>query len=192
MAMVDDQADPVPSAACRIAAERGWGQVTPTALTQATGWPLTQLRRQYPDRLAILRTIMAHADDAVLAEAFDPQSSARENIFDAIMRRFDALASYKPGLAALFRPGTDPLLLVRLMPELHRSMGWLLVAAGLDGADWRNSVRIQAVLALYILVFRSWVRDDSVDLGLTMKALDGHLARLEPWAERLNRVGRPR
>lgn len=184
----DQGSDPVPAAACRIAAEQGWARVTPTTLARATGLPLVTLRRNYPDRLAILRMIMAAADEAVLAAPADPQSSPRDNLFDVIMRRIDALAPYKPGLAALVRPGSDPALLVRLLPELHRSMGWMLAAAGLDDGDWRTQLKIQGLLALYIVVFRSWLNDDSPDLGRTMKALDSSLSRVEPWADRLTRL----
>lgn len=186
----DTGTDSVPAVACRLAAEQGWARVTPTALAQATGLSLAELRRHYPDRLAILRAIMAVADESVLAEPVDPQSSPRENMFDVIMRRIDALAPYKPGLAALMRPGSDPLLLARLLPELHRSMAWMLAAAGLDQSDWRGALKIQGLMALYLAVFRIWMRDESADLGPTMKALDGYLSRIEPWAERLQGSGR--
>ena len=179
-------ADLVPAAACRIAEAQGWSRVTPAALAKATGLPLVELYRRHPDRLSILRAILAHADAAVLAEPPDPQDSHREALFDVIMRRFDALTPYKPGLAALFRPGSDPFLLAGLLPDLHRSMGWMLAAAGIEGGDWRGHVRIPALMALYSVVFRSWLRDDSPDLGPTMKALDGYLARIEPWAARLS------
>lgn len=168
-------------AAIRLAAERGWRDLGFAEIAVAAGVPLTQVYRVLPERSAILPAIMRSVDEAVLASSGGEFSDEprRDRVFDLLMRRFDALQSYKAGLGAIIRdlPG-DPFSLLAAGPGLLRAMTWILEAAGVSTAGIRGAVRVKALALVYLATFRVWLRDDQPDLSRTMATLDRTLKRM--------------
>jgi hypothetical protein len=130
---------------------------------------------------------MARIDAEVLAgtpRQSDPEETARDRLFDVMMRRYDALRPHRPALAALRRAGArDPLLTLALAPPLRRSMAAMLEAAALSSDGLNGALRQNGLLAIHYIVSRVFDRDETGDLSKTMAALDGRLKMAERWAQ---------
>jgi hypothetical protein len=103
------------------------------------------------------------------------------------MRRFDALQPHQEGLKAILRDSVGNPTVLLSGAGLLRSMAWMLEASGISAAGLRGRLRVPAVTALYLSVFRVFLEDDSPDLARTMATLDRQLRR----GERLLGLGTP-
>ncbi len=177
-----DPRDTVIDGALALAAREGWSRVSLADIAEEAGLSLDELRALFPSRNAILAGYAARIDRTVLSDR-DPEMAGRpapERLFDVLMRRFDALNEHKEAVRAILRSGApDPAALVCGRLALHRSMGWMLEAAGLGSAGLRGRFRAEALAALYLSVLPVWLRDDSPDMASTMAALDRRLRRLD-------------
>ena len=90
-----DIPDHVIDTALALAAERGWRDLSLVEIAAAAKLPLSKLYPHYPSKTAILDAFMRRTDAAVLAEETEPEGSARDRIFDVLMRRFDALQPHR-------------------------------------------------------------------------------------------------
>jgi AcrR family transcriptional regulator len=145
--------------------------------------PLDTFYRNWPERGDLLAAVARTADAEVLADG--PAGEAeplRDRIFDILMRRFEALQPFRPGLRAVVRElPFEPLTAAAFLRVFVRSMSWMLRAAGIPAETGFDRLRIGGVGALYLATFRVWLDDDSPDLAKTMAALDRLLHRLEDW-----------
>ena len=180
-----------------LISERGFVEVTLRDVAAAADLGLADLYRLYPDKVALAGAFMARIDAAVLAgtpRQADPEETARDRLFDVMMRRYDALKPYRAASSAMRRAGTrDPLLALALGPALRRSMAAMLEAAALPSDGLRGAVRQNGLLAIHYAVARVFDRDDSVDLSKTMAALDSRLKMAERWSQLFEKytVSRP-
>ncbi len=182
--------DRMVDAALALAAERPWHEVSLREIAEASGLPLAEAYRCGASKQAILEAFLRRTDAAVLAEgAAEPEEgSARDRVFDVLMRRFDALQPHRKALASILLAQTrDPATALANLAALQRSMTWMLEAAGLEAGGLRGLARTQGLTLLYLATLRTWLRDDSLDLAKTMAALDGYLRRLEGLLRRLPR-----
>ncbi|MGQ9367660.1 TetR family transcriptional regulator [Azospirillum sp. A39] len=191
----DDLSRRILDRAMELAAERGWRRTGLVAVAQAAGVPLGEMYRRFPSRAALLGGVSRAADAAVLAGEAEPagaaEESPRDRLFDVLMRRFDALLPYRPGLAAVVRdlPG-EPLTALAFSRHLARSMAWMLRAAGIDTDRPGGPALVAGLCAVYARVMKVFLKDDSADLSRTMAALDAELRRAESWASALCRPRR--
>ena len=135
-----DVAARVIEAAMSLAAERGWRDLSLAEIAQAAKLPLSEVYPEFTSKQAILGRLMRRVDAAVLAEEDrDPaQGSARDRLFDVIMRRFDALQLYKAGLGnVIYDQCRDPLAVLCTLPRLCGSMALML-----ESALWAAAVPI--------------------------------------------------
>ena len=190
-----DNSTRVIGAAMRLAAERGWRDLSLNDIAQAAKLPLSKVYEIYPSKRSILPGFSRMIDAQVLAEAepaADQGESARDRVFDVLMRRFDALQPYREGIGAiLYDLPRQPLTLCGGVRQLQRSMAWMLEAAGLSSAGPRGAVRVRGLAAVYVATLRVWLRDDSADMAKTMATLDAYLRRVESLARRLSRRRAP-
>jgi AcrR family transcriptional regulator len=178
-------------AALRLAAEKGWARVSLAEVAEASGLKMSELYARFPSKQAILDGLGRQVDREVL-EAVDseaPEGSARDRLFDVLMRRFDALEAHRDGLKAVLRStACDPLALLCGAFGLRRSMAAMLEAAGLSASGVAGLLRIKGVSAVYLMTLRAWLGDDSADKAHTMAVLDRALRRAESWASMFGRV----
>ncbi|MCW2247210.1 AcrR family transcriptional regulator [Azospirillum fermentarium] len=174
------------TAAMDLAAARGWRRVSLSAVAERAGVPLGTLYRHARSRSDLLAAVARLADAAVLADAGGgpADESPRDRLFDVMMRRFDALQPFRPGLAAVMRDlPWEPLTALAFAPAFGRSMAWMLRAAGLD-PDARGGPLLVAGLGMVdARVMRVFAGDDTPDLSRTMAALDSELRRAESTLE---------
>jgi AcrR family transcriptional regulator len=168
-------------AALRLAAREGWRAASLAAIAAEAGVSLLDVYRRYPSRVAILAGLIDRADQAVLrGRRPDSAESARDRLFDVLMRRFDALKPHKDGFSAIARAlSGDPASVACLSPRFLRSMGWMLEVAGLDSSGWRGALQRKGLAAIYLAGMRAWLSDDTADSSRTMVAVDRALRRAE-------------
>lgn len=177
-----DPARRVIESALDLARERGWRDLTLGEIAAAAKLPLSEVYDQFPSKNAILTAFVRGVDHAVLAESGDLEEglSARDRLFDVLMRRFDTLQPHREALANIAQDlACDPLELCCSGKRLRRSMACMLTAADLSPEGCRGCFRIEGLLAIYLYALRVWFRDDSEDQGKTMAALDKALRRAE-------------
>jgi AcrR family transcriptional regulator len=181
-----------------LIAERGFAAVALRDVARTARLGLTELHRLYPDKAALVAAFIAHIDAEVLggtpAEG-DPEETARDRLFDVMMRRYDALKPRRAAWRAI-RTATlrDPVLALSLAPMVQRSMAAMLEAAGIPSDGLAGAVRRNGLAAIHFDVCRTFEGDDTGDLSKTMAALDGRLKTAERWAQSLEKYvnsGRP-
>jgi AcrR family transcriptional regulator len=168
-------------AAFSLAASRGWANVALADIAAAADMSLADLYALYPSKTAILEAFSREVDRQVLGgagAARDEEESARDRLFDLLMRRFDALESHKAGVEAIVRAARrDPLAALSGTAPLLRSMSLMLEAAGVSSTGIVGLLRANALAGIYLATMRDWFRDDTADKARTMAALDGRLRR---------------
>jgi len=191
-----DVAERILATTMKLAAESGWRDLSLAAIADAAKLPLAKVYPVYPSKQAVLDALFRQIDTKVF-EAEDPaarEGSARDRLFDVLMRRFDALVPYRPAIARIVGDqARDPLAALCGLARLAGSMACMLEAAGLSTTGIRGALRIKALSAAYLATLRVWLSDESPDLAATMAALDRHLGRLERLAgfcSRLRQKGR--
>jgi AcrR family transcriptional regulator len=185
-------------------ADKGYGAVTLRNVATAADMGLGDLYRLYPDKMALVAAFLARVDAGVLAgtpRQVDPEETARDRLFDVMMRRYDALKPHRAALRSIVGAARrDPLLALALAPAVRRSMAAMLEAAGLTSEGLSGAVRQHGLMAIHAAVSRVFDGDDSVDLSKTMAALDSRLKTAERWAQTFDKytvsrhenVGEPR
>lgn len=168
-------------------AAHGLGGATLARAAAAAGAPVGALAGQLADPWRALDALLDSFDQAALA-AFrsSPEGSPRERLFQLAMARFDAMRPHRAAIERLLADArTRPGLALVLTLALGRSAAALLGAADIPATGPAGIARIKALAAILADVGRTWLADDSVDLGATMAALDRRLGEAERWAQRL-------
>ncbi|WP_338664280.1 TetR family transcriptional regulator [Pararoseomonas sp. SCSIO 73927] len=173
----------------RVVAQHGWHGTTFARIAAESGETLSDLRGRYPTPVDLLRAHARTVDQAVLEGTVPGQTgfgSARDRVFDLLMRRLDALQPHREGILRMQRDlMRDPLSALLLSPILMASMAWTLEGAGVSTAGITGALRVQGLVGVWLSVARAWEGDESVDLGPTMAALDRALDRAEKVASTL-------
>lgn len=171
----------------KLIAEKGFADVALRDIAEDAGLSLAELYRVYPDKVALVAAFMAKIDAEVLAGTptrSDPEETARDRLFDAMMRRYDALRPYREALGAIRRAAArDPMLALAMGPALRRSMAAMLEAASVPSEGLTGALRQNGLLAIHYAVSRVYDKDETSDLSKTMAALDSRLKMAERWAQ---------
>ncbi len=173
-------------AAMRLAARLGWRNVTLDAVAAECGLTVPALQKSYPSRAALLAGFARMIDGIVLkAGTVEAASgSARDRLFEVMMRRYEALVPYREAIAGIAADAPrDPLALLCLAKPMRRSMAWMLEAAGIPNGGPLGFLKAKGLALVHVAVMRAWLNDKSPDLAQTMAALDRALKRVEPIAE---------
>ena len=187
--MNTEKIDHIVDAALSLSGEIGWLNVTMPAVAERANVPLAEIYSATPNKHAILCRLSDKVNRAVLVSAKPSgQETPREKLFEVLMSRFDALAPYKAGLAAIKRdlprdPGAAVLIALLLAP----SMAWMLEAAGIPATGFDAPLKVLGLTHLYGKALRTWFADDSADGGKTMAELDRLLKKAEGWGKTLER-----
>ncbi|MDH3232534.1 MAG: TetR/AcrR family transcriptional regulator [Alphaproteobacteria bacterium] len=177
--------DTIVRSAFTLAARLGWRHVTLRDIADEAKVSLAELYAAYPSKDAILAAHTKAIDAQVLAGAEAPseEETVKDRLFDALMRRFDAMKPQRDGIAAILRDGAEgPVSMLCGAARLLRSMAWTLESVGVSASGPAGAIKAKGLLAVYLGTLRVWLRDDTEDLSRTMAALDKRLARAEQFA----------
>ncbi|MFO1185141.1 MAG: TetR/AcrR family transcriptional regulator [Bauldia sp.] len=175
-----------------LAARQPFNQIGLADIAKEAGISLAAMREQYASKAAILSDFSRQIDKAVLEEEVDAEEpTARGRLLDLFMRRFDALAPYKPALKRMASDGWRDLLLCLGASRLAATSNlWLMAAAGIDTAGLRGALKAEALSVIYARAFRVWLKDDDPGLGATMAELDRAFDRADGLARRCDDAAR--
>jgi AcrR family transcriptional regulator len=184
--------DRILDAALTLAARRDWRRTGLADIAAEAGIGLDRLRAKFASKPAIVNGLIRRTDERALKLGAAEGSSVRDRLFDVLMRRFDAMAPDRAGIAAIIRDlCRDPATALCHAPRLLASMAWMLEAAGLRSSGPIGLLRAKGLAAVYLWALRAWLADDSRDLAKTMAALDRGLRQAEALAGLLDK-GRDR
>lgn len=176
-------------ACLRVIETEGWKDFSFTKAAQDSGIPLHVFHDQFQSPAAVMTHLFHLIDQEVLKnlDSYEEDLSPKDALFDILMSRFEASQPYKPVLKHFWRDWiTSPTEAPTLACHGFSSMAWMLEAAGLSAQGLKGLLRIQGLTTLYLLTLKTWLEDDSPDLGKTMVFLDKGLLKLERAARFLN------
>ncbi|MDA1099007.1 MAG: helix-turn-helix domain containing protein [Proteobacteria bacterium] len=182
-AVADSPAVKVVKAAMALAAVQGWRDTTMADIADQAGMNLADLRQLFGSKTAILAGLIRLTDEQVIRGS-SPDMAAepvRDRLFDVIMRRLDALAPYREGIAAVALDlRRDPAAVACLAAGPgRRSLQWMLEAARIQPWGLLGPLQLKGLGLIYLSVLRVWLQDDGEDLSQTMAALDKALGRVD-------------
>lgn len=180
-------ADLMAGAALEIAADEGWRAVTVSAAAERAGINAMTARRVVRCKAGLLAAIAGRVDAEMRAalddDATDPSIPVRDRLFEALMARLDVLAADRAAyLSILDDLPRDPASALAGLPSLGRSMARTLEAVGERSWPPFGPLKVKGLALVWLATLRTWRGDDSPDMAVTMKALDGYLARAEEMA----------
>lgn len=175
-------------AALELAAERPWADVSLADVAARAGLGLAELYEHAPSKAHLVQAWLRRIDAAVLAGPAAPaDESARDRLFEVLMRRIEAIRPHKAAVASLVDGlSKDPVQALCGWPALTRSMSWMLEAAGIDASGLKGALRARGLALVWLAALRAFLADEGEDLGSTMAALDKALKRAEPFGRALD------
>ncbi len=185
--------DRIIEALMELAAEREWDDFGLTDVATRAGVSLSEFRDAFPSKGAVLAGFARKIDHVVLQQAGEAlaDEAPRERVFDVLMRRLDALATYKLGLQGIMESvRREPLSGAALNGVEANSMRFMLAAAGVDLSGNMAPLKLQGMVLAWGRVLDVWFEDDDVGHARTMAALDRELSRGETWVARLDDLDR--
>lgn len=176
-----DSADRLVDAGLALAAEDGWSRITMAAVADRAGLALGDALLVAPTRAHLLVKFLDRLDAANLSGlSVSEEGSARDRLFEVLMRRFDLLNQKRDAVRAVIAGvPRDPPSAAMLACRVGRSAAALLGAAGISAEGLIGFARVQGLKAVMACALRAWMSDDGADMGKTMAALDKALARAE-------------
>lgn len=170
-----------------LVTERGFAAVSLRDVAQASGVGFASLYALHRGKPSLVGAFLRRIDKEVLAGTpgpSDPEETARDRLFDVLMRRYDALKPHRAFVRAVRDAAArDPILALSLAPAMQRSAAAMLEAAGIPSDGLAGAVRQNGLIGLQLAVFSTFDKDESGDLSKTMAALDGRLKSAEKWAQ---------
>ena len=169
---------------------QGWTDLSFAEIAEKAGVPIAEAHRIYPSKTAVLLGLSRAIDERILSglQADPLEGSAKDRLFDIVMRRFDALKADRNAYRRLMRQlPTTPNAFAALLCQLRRSLSLTLEAAGISATGIKGALRLKGLLAIYVAGLRSFANDESEDLSKTMAEIDKRLGQAERVSEMLNR-----
>ena len=165
-----------------IIEKEGWTQFTFAKAAHESGIPLSVFHKYYAAPADIMVSLFQEIDANVLKQ-FELSTETlppKEALFDIFMTRFDVALPYKGIIKNYWQDwNLSPNDLPSLACQGFSSMAWMLEAAGLSARGLTGFLRVQGLMALYVLTLKTWFSDESPDLGKTMAFLDKGLSKME-------------
>jgi hypothetical protein len=181
-------------AALQLAANQPWRDVALADVAGAADSDLAAFDAAGIDAEALLARIEARFDAAMLAgvAGVDRSERARDRLFEALMRRFDAMEPARPAIMSIrTSQAADPALALLAMRARLGTANRALRAAGLDPSGLAGRLRSAGLVRVIGKAEASW-REDGPDLSRTMATLDQALGDAEGAARRINSLFRHR
>lgn len=164
-----------------LLAERPYERIDLSDVAAAAGVSLSEMRASFGGKDDLLAAFFRTTDRQVLAEGGPDDEdlageSAKERLFEVLMRRLDALEDHKAAVGSLSASARrDPLLALKLLRLSEASQRWMLAAAGIDCTGLAGSVRAKGLALLFARLVEVWLADEDPGLSRTMAALDREL-----------------
>ena len=110
-------------------------------------------------------------------------SDVKDNIFELIMMRFDAMTPFKGGLKKIINEIKSPIILKEISQNILVSMDFYLEFSNAYDDTIFDTIKKKSLFLIYSYCFKAWLNDDSKELSKTMSELD----RLLNYAEKFSK-----
>lgn len=161
-----------------LLATRSFSAVGFADIAEEAGLSLGELRAAYDGKFAMLADFSRRIDRIVLDGGPAEGETARDRLFEILMRRFDALAPYKNAIGSITRAARCDICLMRFLRRnaIH-SQRWMLVAADAEKKGLLGAMAVGGLAIVNAEALRVWLDDDDPGLAKTMAALDRGLEK---------------
>ena len=113
-------------------------------------------------------------------------TSKKDNLFELIMLRLEAMQSYKVALKNILSSAKEkPIILKRLSKNIINSLDFYLELSSYYDDTFVDFLKKNAIFLIYSLTFRVWLNDESDDLSKTMAELDKLLSMADKADKRI-------
>jgi AcrR family transcriptional regulator len=186
--MADAQArEKILGAFLTLLAEKRFERIELSEIAKLANVSLGDLRGEFGSTFDMVAAFMRETDKKVLSGGeqlnLDPEladQSARDRLFDVLMRRFEALAPHREAIRSLYRSArTNPQLAMGLNKLAVRSQQWMLSSAGVGSSGLIGGMRAQALSCFFAKATQTWLDDEDPGLARTMASLDRQLETAE-------------
>jgi AcrR family transcriptional regulator len=186
--MADAQArEKILGAFLTLLAEKRFERIELSEVAQLANVSLSDLRGEFGSTFDMVAVFFRETDKKVLSGGgqlkLDPEladQSARDRLFEVLMRRFEALSPYREAVRSLYRSArTNPQLAMGLNKLAVRSQQWMLSSAGVGSSGFIGGLRAQALAGFFAKATQTWLDDEDPGLARTMASLDRQLATAE-------------
>jgi ubiquinone biosynthesis protein COQ9 len=185
-----DSAGALRQALLELVESQGWIDLSFAEIAEKAGVPIAEAHRIYPSKTAVLLGLTRAIDERMLNSlSTDPlEGTAKDRLFDIVMRRFDVLKADREAYRRLMRqlPAT-PSAFAALLCQLRRSLSLTLEAAGISASGLKGALRLKGLLAIYVAGLRAFANDESEDLAKTMAEIDKRLGQAAKISEMVQR-----
>ena len=174
--------DSVIDAALGLAAQQSWDLVSFEEVIEKAGVELDDAYEYFDDKSDILAAYGRKIDRSMVENIgqVDTMSPHRELLFDAFMERFDIVNENRDAIISILNSfKCDPKQAILSLPHLGRSMSRVLELCGISTDGFMGFARVTTVTGIYLYALKTWMEDDSPDLGKTMATLDKTLDKAE-------------
>ncbi|UDL93886.1 TetR/AcrR family transcriptional regulator [Lichenihabitans sp. PAMC28606] len=185
--------DRIIEAMMELAAERDWSDFGITDIATRASVSLADFRDAFPSKGAALAGFSRKIDRIVLDGTTTDldEETAKDRLFDVLMRRLDAMAPYRLGLESVAEwVRSDGLAAAALNQVALNSMRFMLEAAGIDSEGRTGAVKLQGLVVAWARILNIWLNDDETGMAKTMAALDRELQRGEMLSARVDDLDR--
>jgi AcrR family transcriptional regulator len=163
-----------------LAAEEQWEDFSISDIAERAGVTLAQFRENFPSKGAVLAAFSRQIDRSVLEGAGSDlqEESAKDRLFDVLMRRLDALMPHRDAVQGIMEwARRDPGAAAALNQVAINSLRFMLEAAGIESEGPVGTLKLQGLAFAWARVLEVWFNDDDAGLSRTMAALDKELTR---------------
>ncbi|WP_420414167.1 TetR/AcrR family transcriptional regulator [Roseibium sp.] len=174
-----------------LISENPYEDVSLQLLAETAKVKLSELRRAYSSKLALVEAFYESVDTAVLDQRDEDlgDQPPRDRLFDILMTRIDVLAENKEAVRAFAKAASqDPGLALDFNRFAVRSQKWMLVAAGIDLSGIKSGIVAQALAVSFARVVDTWLDEPDEGMPRTMSRLDKELDKGSSFMKRLNRL----
>ena len=162
MADGKDNKAAIVEAMMKLAGERRFEDISIRDIAAEAGVSLADFRDAFPSKGAALAGFSRKIDRAVLATPLGElsASSARDRLFDVLMRRLDAMAPYRGALREIYAwLRRDPASLLEMNRLTVNSLRFMLEAAEIDSDGPTAALKLQGLALAWARVFAIWLED---------------------------------
>ena len=164
-----------------LAAEQRFEEISIAEIAGRAQVSFADFRDAFPSKGAILAGFARRIDRAALsAGGADLDASKRDRLFDALMRRLDAMAPYREGLREIVAwLKRDPIAALAMNASIVNSLRFALASAEIDSEGVSGAIKLQGLALAWTRIVGVWLDDSEPDLSKTMAELDRELTRGE-------------
>ena len=164
----------------------GWEQFSIDKFTKENNYQISDVKNFIANKNDLLVEFSKMIDEKVELnidiEEFE-NSNIKDNIFELIMMRFDAMAPFKGGLKKIINEIRNPIILKEISQNILASMDFYLEFSNAYDDTIFDVIKKKSLFLIYSYCFKAWLNDDSKELSKTMSELD----RLLNYAEKFSK-----